>query len=164
MDSTTAKCNVLALSGGGYRGLFTVRVLRLLEDAIGKPLTEHFDIIAGTSIGGIIALGIAAGIPLNKIEDVFIKEGQSIFPDPLSSRSIIGKARARKKSIHGAKGLKKVLNDLFGDKTLGELDKAFVLIPAANLTTGKPKMFKTPHNEELFLDANLKAVDVAKYL
>ncbi|MFY0010906.1 patatin-like phospholipase family protein, partial [Acinetobacter baumannii] len=44
---------ILALTGGGYRGLFTVRILEQIERTIGKPIKDHFDIIAGTSIGGI---------------------------------------------------------------------------------------------------------------
>jgi patatin-like phospholipase/acyl hydrolase len=154
------KCNVLALSGGGYRGLFTVRVLRKLEETIGKPISEHFDIITGTSIGGIIALGIAAGISLKEIEQLFIEKGSSIFPNPIYG-SKIKAVKALFSPIHSASGLKKVLNGLFKNKTMKELTKAFVIVPAANLTTGKPKMFKTPHCEDLFLDADLKVSDVA---
>jgi len=158
-------CNVLALSGGGFRGLFTVRVLRRLEEAMGKSIIDHFDIITGTSIGGIIALGIAAGITLEDIENLFIEKGELIFPSPLNSggaiKTKLQSAKALRNPIHSAGGLKSVLEELFGDKTMGELNKAFVLIPAANLTTGKPKMFKTPHNKHLFRDAKLKVVDVA---
>ena len=70
--------NILALSGGGFRGLYTVRVLRRLEERLEKPLADHFDLITGTSIGGIIALGIAAGIPLKTIEDTFHEKGDLI--------------------------------------------------------------------------------------
>jgi patatin-like phospholipase/acyl hydrolase len=167
-------CKVLALSGGGYRGLYTVRVLRRLEDRIGKPLSEHFDLISGTSIGGIVALGIAAGIPLKTIEEIFISKGKSIFPSPLkqSEKNIFLKPfnrirnaarylRAIFMPIHSADGLRSVLDELFGDLTMGDLQHVKILVTAANLSTGTPKIFKTPHHKDIYLDAKLKLVDVA---
>lgn len=53
---------VLALSGGGYRGLFTATVLEELEKRLGGPIARHFDLITGTSIGGILGLGLASEI------------------------------------------------------------------------------------------------------
>lgn len=154
------KCNVLALSGGGYRGLFTIRVLRKLEETLNKPISEHFDIITGTSIGGVIALGIAAGINLEKMERLFIEQGNAIFPKPIQGKKY-RKYKAFFSPIHSATGLKKVLRDLFANKRMADLEHAFVIVPAANLTSGKPKMFKTPHSDEIFLDSKLKVVDVA---
>ena len=52
---------ILSLSGGGFLGLYTAAMLAELEERSGKPLNQCFDLIAGTSIGGIIALGLAAG-------------------------------------------------------------------------------------------------------
>lgn len=150
----------MALSGGGYRGLYTVRILLQLEKRIGKPLAEHFDLITGTSIGGIIALGIAAGIPLATIEKTFIDKGKSIFPRP------VGKSRYRRFKalfypIHEANGLKLALNELFGEMTMKDLVHANVAVTAANLSTGSPKMFKTPHHEDIYLDKDIKVVDAA---
>lgn len=164
--------NVLALSGGGYRGLYTVRVLRHLEERIGKSLTEHFDLIAGTSIGGIIALGLAAGISLETIERKFIEKGSDIFPKPVRPHKrglfafrrtlfIYRMVRAVFFPIHKPDGLRDLLDDLFGDMRMKDLDKAYVIVTSSNLSTGAPKVFKTPHHEEIYLDANLKVVDVA---
>jgi len=50
---------ILSLSGGGYRGLFTATLLQELEKALGNPIARHFDLITGTSIGGILGLAIA---------------------------------------------------------------------------------------------------------
>jgi len=174
------KGNILALSGGGYRGLYTVRVLQRVEEHIGKPLGDHFDLITGTSIGGIIALGIAAGIPLKEIERIFIEKGGIIFSSPIDKaiqpkysvlkpitwavqrlRWVYRNVHAVFRPIHRAEGLKSVLTDLFGEKTLGDLDQAYVAVTAANLSTGTPKMFKTPHHGDLYLDKDLKVVEVA---
>ncbi len=43
---------VLALSGGGYLGVFTAALLAQLEQRVGEPLGRRFDLIAGTSVGG----------------------------------------------------------------------------------------------------------------
>ncbi|MBS8232547.1 patatin [Marinobacter salarius] len=166
--------NILALSGGGFRGLYTVRVLRRLEERLEKPLADHFDLITGTSIGGIIALGIAAGIPLKTIEDTFHEKGRSIFPKPIGGsmhrkmwkplqwiRSLFLSVRAIFNPIHSASGLEAVLIELFGDRRMKDLVRAKVAVTAANLSTGSPKMFKTPHHDEIYLDENLKVVDVA---
>lgn len=173
--------NILALSGGGFRGLYTVRVLRRLEERIQKPLADHFDLITGTSIGGIIALGIAAGIPLEKIEETFKEKGKCIFPFPVVPKNDIKpfwlvrpvysllheftvfwrKARAILRPIHSNDGLKAVLEELFGDMRMKDLNQAYVCVTAANLSTGEPKMFKTPHHKEIYLDKDIRVVDVA---
>ena len=51
---------ILALSGGGYLGLYTATVLAALEERSGVPLGQRFDLIAGTSVGGILAVGVVA--------------------------------------------------------------------------------------------------------
>src|SRR5438046_5834880 len=51
---------VLALDGGGIRGIITARVLKALEDRCGAPIARLFDLIVGTSTGGLLALGLAA--------------------------------------------------------------------------------------------------------
>jgi predicted acylesterase/phospholipase RssA len=53
---------ILGLSGGGFRGLYTAKLLEILEVDANKPLSQVFDLIADTSIGGILALGLAMGI------------------------------------------------------------------------------------------------------
>ena len=61
---------ILSLSGGGYFGLFTITLLADLEEALGAPIARHFDLIAGTSVGGIIALGLAQEIPARAMQSL----------------------------------------------------------------------------------------------
>ena len=157
----TEFCHVLALSGGGYRGLFTVRVLKLLEQKMGGSIMDHFQVITGTSIGGIIALALAAGISLERLEKVFLEEGMNIFPSSPKSRNLFDYMLSIFRPIHDASGLRSVLTKLFEERLMGDLNQAYAVVPAANLTTGKPKMFKTPHAKELYLDAKLPVVEVA---
>ena len=61
------KFYILALDGGGTRGVYSAQVLACIEELKGEPLRERFDLIAGTSTGSIIAGAAAAGIPMSKI-------------------------------------------------------------------------------------------------
>ena len=63
------------LSGGGFLGLYTAATLAELEEHSGNSIADHFDLIAGTSIGGNHALGLAARTPAAKIRDAFIRNG-----------------------------------------------------------------------------------------
>jgi len=76
--------NILCLSGGGYRGLFTAIVLEHIEarlQAIGvASLRDHFDLVAGTSIGGLLACGIACGVPAAKLQAALREHGPKVFP------------------------------------------------------------------------------------
>jgi hypothetical protein len=71
--------HILSLSGGGYKGLFTATLLEELEEDIGRPLAQKFDLLAGTSIGGIIVLALALEIPTCKIKQFFLEKGKQIF-------------------------------------------------------------------------------------
>lgn len=67
--------HVLALSGGGYRALYSATVLTQLEEALGAPLAKHFDLICGTSAGGMLAIGLAAEIPAAELQALFVDQG-----------------------------------------------------------------------------------------
>ena len=71
--------HVLCLSGGGYRGLYTALVLEELEKLAGKPLRDMFDVIAGTSIGGVISAGVAVGIRASVIRNAIETHGPALF-------------------------------------------------------------------------------------
>ncbi|MEO1088356.1 MAG: patatin-like phospholipase family protein, partial [Acidobacteriota bacterium] len=49
---------ILAIDGGGIRGLIPALVLEAMEEKTGRPVSEIFDLVAGTSTGGILALGL----------------------------------------------------------------------------------------------------------
>jgi len=56
---TSRPLRVLSLAGGGFLGLYTAVVLEGLEERAGKPLGRRFDLLAGTSIGGLLSLALA---------------------------------------------------------------------------------------------------------
>lgn len=155
--SGTPTYHVLALSGGGYRALYTATILAELEAVMGKPLASHFDLICGTSAGGMLALGLAAEIPAIDLKALFEKEGGRIFGSRDWKRWLLGFWLRAK---HDSAGLKEVLTERFGEMTLGDL-KHRVLIPAVNCTSGTGQFFKTPHYFKFELDHKMTIVDVA---
>lgn len=155
--SSSPTYHVLALSGGGYRGLYTATVLAALEKSLGKPLAKHFDLICGTSAGGLLALGLANEIPAADLKALFEKRGHEIFGKRTWSRRVLGFWWNAK---HTNDGLHNVLQDTFKDELIGHL-KHPVLIPAVNYTTGRGQFFKTPHHKTFETDLHMSLVDTA---
>ncbi|WP_417763881.1 CBASS cGAMP-activated phospholipase [Shewanella sp.] len=149
--------HVLALSGGGYRGLYTATVLSELETALGSPIAQHFDLICGTSAGGMLALGLAAEIPAIELKALFEDQGHRIFGSRSLMRQLLGFWMIAK---HNSNGLREILAERFNETTIGEL-KHRVLVPAVNYSTGRGQFFKTPHHPSFELDHRMKIVDVA---
>ena len=75
-----SKFRVLSLDGGGIKGTFTASVLAELEKMTGKRIADYFDLITGTSTGGLIAIALGLGIPAREVLDFYEKRGPEIFP------------------------------------------------------------------------------------
>src|SRR5688572_19194246 len=73
---------ILSLDGGGIKGTFTSAVLAGLEEMTHKRIIDHFDLITGTSTGGIIAVALGLGVPAADLLQLYVKEGPAIFPIP----------------------------------------------------------------------------------
>ena len=137
---------ILSLDGGGVRGIFTAALLAGLEKDLGAPILRHFDLVVGTSTGGIIALGLGAGLSPQEILDFYLQQKDRIFPNPR-----LRKIRALFVSKYGAKGLESALRGIFGTKTLGESVVPLV-ITSYNLGENDVHLFKTRHHERLRRD------------
>ncbi len=149
--------HVLALSGGGYRGLYTATVIAELEAVLGRPIASHFDLICGTSAGGMLALGLAAEIPASELKALFEENGSRIFGRRSIPRRLLGFWLNAK---HDSTGLREVLAERFHETRIGDL-KHRVLVPTVNYSTGRGQFFKTPHHPSFELDHSMKIVDVA---
>jgi uncharacterized protein len=128
---------ILSLDGGGIRGLLSILLLqRLIEESAIPDLIDRVDLFAGTSTGGLIALGLAAEIPLAKIRNLYLREGPKIFSENFRGqfRDIGNLFRPQ----YSNRELKKVLGEIFGDRKLGDL-KGRVMIPAFELDNQKNK-------------------------
>ena len=152
---------ILALSGGGYRGLFTIEVLARLEQDAGKPLHQCFDMIAGTSIGGIVAIGLAMGKSAESIREEFLKHGEDIFPRKYCIQNAYYFLKTILFPKYSAKPLRTVIENVVGEDTSLGQARTRLLVPAVNMTKGRVQMFKTPHHPDLKVDQHRLAVDVA---
>lgn len=158
--------HALALTGGGYRGLFSAQALASMEEATGKPIGQSFDFICGTSIGGIVAIAAAFEIPMSKVVEVFESHGPLIFPTDRRAPEggllkKIDLARHLGKPRYLSLPLRDAVEALIAPGTL--LGDAIhpLAIPAVNLTQGSPQVFKTRHKLEWQRDSKLKVVDIA---
>jgi uncharacterized protein len=157
------RIQLLSLSGGGYRGLYTAAALAALENAAGRPIGQCFELIAGTSIGGIIALAAAFEVKMQSVVETFQAAGARIFPKR-RSKSAFAKYRNLvldyRHPPFAAEPLREVIETLIGKNTLLGDAKHPVLIPSVNLTEGRPQVFKTRHYEGAHRDWQLRAVEI----
>lgn len=161
----TENFQILSLSGGGYLGLFSARILEELEAVAGRPVRECFDLVAGTSIGGVLGLCVSAGVPMAKVRASIEQNGSKVFGLGEKPRSGFVSSLKLAKGLRTPKyqpgPLKQLIADLLDeDLRLSDLDVP-ILVPAVNMTRGKPTVFKTPHHPNFFRDQYLCAVDVA---
>lgn len=151
---------ILSIDGGGIKGLYSAVILADFEEKYGK-LSKQFDLICGTSTGGIIALAIAAGIPAKEIVNLYIENGPKIFPYKVKPFRLWGMIKqASFSSKYSDRELREALNRVFGKKTLADC-VTNVLIPVSNITTGLPRIIKNDHSPNLTLDNRHTLVDVA---
>lgn len=158
---------ILSLSGGGYKGLYTAQFLAGLEAESGDvPLYRRFDLVAGTSIGGILALALSSGkATMRDIVEAMSSQGTDIFgtkEPPLSQFGIIWDLIAHRSTARYSAGpLRKLICEIVGEDTfIGDL-KQKTIVPAVNVTKGSPQVFKTPHHASFQRDWKVPVVDVA---
>lgn len=152
---------ILSLSGGGYRGLFTATVLAEMQKRIQGDLADKFDLIAGTSVGSILAAALAKGISARELPRLFLTHGEEIFngcwkQSPILKTFNLGFLASR----YSAKGMKNVLvkEELLGNTQFRDLRRR-LLIPTVNLTKGSAQFFKTQHCPDYQFDCDVPLVD-----
>jgi len=118
---------VLSLDGGGAKGFYTLGVLKQIEALAGRPLCECFDLIFGTSTGGIIAALLALGYRVNDIHTLYKEH----VPAIMRERKARGKSAA----------LAHLAKTVFGDRTFADV-KTGVGIVATRWDFEKPMIFK----------------------
>ncbi len=149
---------ILALDGGGAKALFTAHVLARLEQDLGVRIGDSFDLIAGTSAGGIVALGLGAGLRPSEIVSHYEELVEKVFP--ASRRRVWRRPRQLRSPIYDAEALRAALTGVLGRRLLGDSTKRLV-IPAWDVQRGAVHIFKTPHHTRLTRDWRIPMVDVA---
>ncbi len=142
MSNNLDEIRILSIDGGGIRGIIPAYFLSKIEEKLeGKKIYEYFDIVAGTSTGGIIALAVACGIEIQQVLNLYEDKGKIIFNKNflLKIKNLIFN-----KSLYSSKVLDRELEALFSDKTMEDL-KTKVVIPSSIINDKSTKVFKTPH-------------------
>lgn len=140
---------ILSMDGGGIRGLVTCEWLAGVEDALagaGSPgLLRHFDLLAGSSTGAIIACGLAIGLAPRDMAALYRRHAHTIFPG-LAGRLWSRTGRLFSQGVsapkYDGKGLEKVLKEVFGDTTLGQARRP-LMITSYDTISRTPVMFKS---------------------
>ncbi len=147
---------ILSIDGGGIKGVFPASFLATVEDSIEGRVADYFDLIVGTSTGGIIALGLGLGLPASDILRFYEDSGPKIFGGNRLIRSI----RRLRAAKYSNRPLRDALESVFDERKLGESSKRLV-IPSLNLENGEVYIYKTAHHPRFERDYRTKAADVA---
>ncbi len=146
---------ILSIDGGGIKGVMAASFLASLEESLGTRVSSYFDLIVGTSTGGIIALGLGVGLSASEILGFYRDRAQEVF----EKRGWLGPLRWLGLAKYDAAGLKGALQATFGERRLGESSKRLV-IPALNIDTGEVHIYKTAHHPKFERDQRERVVDV----
>jgi patatin-like phospholipase/acyl hydrolase len=147
VTTTPALKTVLSIDGGGIRGVIPARVLREIEQRMDRPISELFDLVAGTSTGGILALGLTLPKPgtttpawdAAALQRLYVEHGAKIFANSLLRKveTLGGLFEER----YEAGEIERVLRHYFGDAMLSSA-LTEVVVPSYDLTAPAPFFFK----------------------
>jgi predicted acylesterase/phospholipase RssA len=159
---------VLALDGGGIRGLIPATVLDEIETKMQRPIAKLFDLVAGTSTGGILALGLTTPDPADPQQpkysardmcNLYLQDGRKIFPHSLLREVETGIGTLDAK--YPADVIEAILKDKFGDTMLSDA-LTEVVIPSYDLTGPGPYFFKREYAKNQTEDWDVHMRDVAR--
>jgi patatin-like phospholipase/acyl hydrolase len=148
----------LSLTGGGVRGLFTATVLGEMEQRLGCDLSQRFDVIVGTSVGGILALGLACGISAGEIAKHIYENAQHVFRCPTRANPWGLRATRYKPD-----NLRKCISDIFGCKRNMMIRdvRRNVVIPSVDVLSNRLVYFSNVDRIGSTTCLNAKVLDVA---
>lgn len=140
-DSKPGRLRILSLTGGGYRGFFTATVLAILEQRIApRRLADCFDVFAGTSIGGLLACGLATGVSADVLSTTIRAYAPAIFPPKRFS-----KQRRALGTLYSAEPLREAVDACLGSwagKPIRSVPKGLI-VTAANWVRGGPMLYRS---------------------
>lgn len=153
---------ILSIDGGGIRGVFPAAYLAELEKRFlnGASIVNHFDMVAGTSTGGIIALALGKGMTAQQALEIYTKRGHRIFPTKTGLGRLARWIRSLFKPKHDQAVLKDELAAEFGETLFGA-SQCRCVIPSFDGLYGEPVICKTPHHPDYKLDQHKSIVDIA---
>jgi uncharacterized protein len=154
---------VLSIDGGGIKGILPANVLALLEQEFCQgSIARQFDLVVGTSTGGIIALALGAGMEAANISRLYEERGREIFPPHPLLGHILLNLRSWVRHRRDRASLDRMLEGALGSRTLAEA-QARLCIPALDAEHGgEIYVFKTPHHPDYRRDWKRSMVEAAK--
>src|SRR5579872_2062552 len=140
---------ILSIDGGGICGILPAAVLAEVEARFlgGASVARYFDMIAGTSTGGIIALGLGHRKTAREIRDVYIERGGLIFPPAGPFGRLLRRGRRISRYAYNRDALEQELRRMLGDTPFG-LSEVRLCIPSFEGVHGEPWIYKTPHHPD----------------
>lgn len=170
--SENKKFRILSIDGGGLRGIIPLQVIKQIEKATAKPIHKSFDLIAGTSTGGLLACALSMQdfdsieadtrkYSLEEIEDIYRKRGKEIFP---KTRGFFNKKIKRLKKLFrpqfDVSKLETVLFDYFSNNRVTSCLRP-ILISSFNIHRNLPVFFTT-REASLSQDKNPKLIEICR--
>jgi len=156
---------ILSIDGGGIKGTVPASFLASLEQDLEQPIGEYFDLIAGTSTGGILAIGLAMGIPARQLLNLYVERGPAIFGQSGGKwANRLSRCWRSFKHVYAAKhdaaDLRTELDRVLGSMRIGEA-RTRLLVPSWDPDHRGVHIFKTAHHARLKTDYRRLAVDAA---
>lgn len=161
------KFRILALDGGGIRGVYTAHILKRIQEDTGIKFGDYFDLITGTSTGAILAATLAMDKNIDEVINLYKNEGKKIFSSnfcpfkkylgisipfiPCLNKGIF----TRK---YSQKILKKQLENIFVDATMSDTNTNLMLF-STDIVNATPHVFKSPYHPDFTRDKSVKISD-----
>jgi hypothetical protein len=162
LDPQAGPKRILALDGGGLRGVLTLGILREIESVLrerhgGDPafrLSDYFDLIAGTSTGAIIAAALAMGMSVDEVHGHYMRLGEFVFKRSLFRQGVL---RAK----FPADKVREALIGVFGERRLDSSDlRTGLLVVSKRLDTGSTWPL-TNHPRSRYFERGTHATTIA---
>lgn len=155
------KFRILSIDGGGLRGLVPLLILKEIEKITGKKIYELFDLIVGTSTGGIVACGLTATkdgktplLSIDKLIELYTTKGSVIFP---YKENIFTKINSVFNPKFCPDGLDKSLKEYFQDLRLSNTLKP-IIVTSYDIRNNEVIMFKSRKSNEPGYNSLIKDV------
>lgn len=158
---------ILCIDGGGIKGTCPASFLAALEDDLPEPIGRYFDLIAGTSTGGILAIGLALGLKAKDLLSLYETKGPDIFGQsghPNRLVAWLSNARAALRHLsypkHDIQRLEAALRPILRGKRVGDAQTRLV-VPAWDVGHNGVYIYKTAHHDRLTTDYKKPMLDAA---
>lgn len=154
---------ILSIDGGGIKGIYPAAVLAQIEAHLigGQPVWKYFDMIVGTSTGGILGLGLGAGRSAQDLLNIYLRHGKAVFPPTGWLGRKLRHLRALRRPRYDEDALKELLASVLQDRLLADASTR-LCIPAVEGHYSEVFIFKTPHHPDYRKDGYVSMARIGR--